>query len=154
IGDHLESGGSLPPGMFNRASIAELLHEHRLGARDHSAVIWPLLSFAVWHDAYVRGSALVPTGTVEGAWPVTVKGVVIHPAALVEAGEIGSGTSIWAYVHVLKGARIGRDCNIGDHCYVEGGVRIGDEVVVKNGVSIWTGVTLEDRVFVGPNATF
>ena len=49
---------------------------------------------------------------------------------------------------------IGRDCNIGDHCYIEGGVTIGDHAVIKNGVSIWQGVTLEDSVFVGPNVAF
>jgi acetyltransferase-like isoleucine patch superfamily enzyme len=54
----------------------------------------------------------------------------------------------------MPGVVIGRDCNIGDHCYIEGGVRLGDQVVVKNGVSVWEGVTLEDRVFVGPNVAF
>ena len=49
---------------------------------------------------------------------------------------------------------IGRDCNIGDHCFIENNVHIGDGVVVKNGVSVWSGVTLEDHVFVGPNAVF
>lgn len=77
-----------------------------------------------------------------------------HPAALVESDQIGAGTRIWAFAHVLSGAVIGRDCNIGDHCYIEGGVVLGDAVVVKNGVSIWDGVTLEDRVFAGPNVAF
>lgn len=85
----------------------------------------------------------------------TVKrGYFSHPTALVEAKEIGEGTRIWAYAHVMKGAVIGRDCNIGDHCYVEGNVRIGNEVIIKNGVSLWDGVTLQDRVFVGPNVAF
>jgi UDP-2-acetamido-3-amino-2,3-dideoxy-glucuronate N-acetyltransferase len=77
-----------------------------------------------------------------------------HPAALVETDQIGAGTRIWAFVHVMAGAVIGRNCNIGDHCYIESGVRIGDEVVVKNGVLVWDGVTLEDRVFVGPGVVF
>ena len=78
----------------------------------------------------------------------------VHPKALVETNQVGAGTRIWAFVHVLKGAVIGKDCNIGDHCFVEGGVTIGNEVVIKNGVSIWEGVTIEDRVFVGPNVAF
>jgi len=78
----------------------------------------------------------------------------VHGTALVESDRVGPGTRIWAFVHVLKGAEIGRDCNIGDHCYIEGGVNIGDEVVIKNGVSIWTGVTIEDRAFIGPNVAF
>lgn len=77
-----------------------------------------------------------------------------HPAALVETDQIGAGTRIWAFAHVMPGAVIGRDCNIGDHCYIEGSVVLGDQVVVKNGVSIWDGVTLEDRVFAGPNVAF
>ena len=77
-----------------------------------------------------------------------------HPTSLVESSHVGPGTRLWAFVHVSKGAEIGRDCNIGDHCYVEGGVKIGDEVVIKNGVSLWNGVTLENRVFVGPNVVF
>ena len=78
----------------------------------------------------------------------------VHPTALVESEHIGPGTRIWAFVHVLPKAEIGRDCNIGDHCFIEGGVKIGDRVVIKNGVSIWAGVILEDLVFVGPNAVF
>jgi len=77
-----------------------------------------------------------------------------HPTALVESEHIGPGTRIWAFVHVLKGAVIGSNCNIGDHCYIEGGVKIGDKVVIKNGVSLWSGVTIEDRAFIGPNAAF
>jgi len=77
-----------------------------------------------------------------------------HPTALVESEQIGSGTRIWAFAHVLKGAEIGADCNIGDHCFIEGDVKVGNRVVIKNGVSIWSGVILEDQVFVGPNAVF
>lgn len=77
-----------------------------------------------------------------------------HPTALVEATAIGAGTRIWAFAHVLKGARIGRDCNIGDHAFIEGGARIGHQVTIKNGVAVWEGVTLRKNVFVGPNAVF
>jgi len=55
---------------------------------------------------------------------------------------------------VLPGARIGADCNICDHTFIEGGAAVGDRVTIKCGVQIWEGVTLEDDVFVGPNATF
>lgn len=77
-----------------------------------------------------------------------------HPQALVESEQIGSDTRIWAFVHILPGARIGADCNICDHVFVENEVVIGDRVTVKSGVQIWDGVTLEDDVFVGPNVTF
>ena len=76
-----------------------------------------------------------------------------HPTALVESDAIGDGTRIWAFVHVLAGAVIGRGCNVGDHCYIEAGAVIGDDVTIKNGVSIWDGVTIERGVFIGPNVT-
>ena len=81
-------------------------------------------------------------------------GFFAHATALVESETIGPGTRIWAFAHVMRDVVIGRDCNFGDHCFIESGVRLGDEVVVKNGVSIWNGVTIEDRVFIGPNAAF
>jgi acetyltransferase-like isoleucine patch superfamily enzyme len=77
-----------------------------------------------------------------------------HPNALCESSQIGSGTRIWAFAHVLPGARIGADCNICDHVFVENDVVIGDRVTVKCGVQLWDGVRLEDDVFIGPNATF
>ena len=55
---------------------------------------------------------------------------------------------------VLDGARIGRDCNLCAHTFVEGGVTIGDRVTLKSGVFLWDGLTVEDDVFIGPNATF
>ena len=77
-----------------------------------------------------------------------------HSKAIVESNQIGQGTRIWAFTHVLPGAVIGADCNICDHVFVENDVRIGDRVTVKCGVQIWDGVELESDVFVGPNATF
>jgi UDP-2-acetamido-3-amino-2,3-dideoxy-glucuronate N-acetyltransferase len=81
-------------------------------------------------------------------------GVFVHPHALCESGEVGPRTRIWAFAHVLAGARIGSDCNLCDHVFVEGAVCIGDRVTVKNGVLLFDGVVIEDDVFVGPNAVF
>jgi UDP-2-acetamido-3-amino-2,3-dideoxy-glucuronate N-acetyltransferase len=78
----------------------------------------------------------------------------VHPNALCETADIGEGTRIWAFAHILPGARIGRDCNVCDGVFVEGDVVIGDRVTVKCGVQLWDGVRLHDDVFVGPNATF
>ena len=80
--------------------------------------------------------------------------VFIHDQGLCESTEVGPRTRIWAFAHVLKGAKVGADCNICDGVFVEGGAVIGDRVTVKCGVQLWTGVELEDDVFVGPNATF
>jgi UDP-2-acetamido-3-amino-2,3-dideoxy-glucuronate N-acetyltransferase len=77
-----------------------------------------------------------------------------HPNALCESSRIGPRTRIWAFAHVLEGARIGADCNICDHVFVENDVVIGDRVTVKCGVQLWDGIRLEDDVFIGPNATF
>ncbi|MGH3578044.1 MAG: acyltransferase [Mycobacterium sp.] len=77
-----------------------------------------------------------------------------HPLALVESDAIGEGTRVWAWAHVMPGARIGKNCNIGDHAFIEGGSTLGDGVTVKNGVLIWEGVTIGDGVFVGPGVLF
>jgi acetyltransferase-like isoleucine patch superfamily enzyme/dTDP-4-dehydrorhamnose 3,5-epimerase-like enzyme len=77
-----------------------------------------------------------------------------HETAIVESDSIGAGTRIWAYAHILPGARIGADCNICDHTFVENDVVIGDRVTIKCGVQLWDGVRIGDDVFIGPNATF
>ena len=78
----------------------------------------------------------------------------VHTTAIVESKSIGAGTRIWAYAHILQGAKIGRDCNIGDHAFIEGGAVIGHRVTVKNAVMIWDGVVLQDDVFAGPGVIF
>jgi acetyltransferase-like isoleucine patch superfamily enzyme/dTDP-4-dehydrorhamnose 3,5-epimerase-like enzyme len=78
----------------------------------------------------------------------------LHPQGLCESPHIGDGTRIWAFAHVLAGARIGRDCNICDHVFIENDVVIGDRVTIKCGVQLWDGLQVEDDVFIGPNATF
>jgi len=78
----------------------------------------------------------------------------IHPTALVETDRIGGGTRVWAFVHVMPQATIGRNCNLGDHVFIESNVTIGNNVTVKNGVSIWEHVHIADNVFVGPHVSF
>jgi acetyltransferase-like isoleucine patch superfamily enzyme len=81
--------------------------------------------------------------------------VFIHPRALVDQDvRIGSGTRVWAFAHLFKGAVVGQDCNICDHTYVEGKVRLGNRVTLKSGVYLWDGVVVEDGVFIGPAAVF
>jgi UDP-2-acetamido-3-amino-2,3-dideoxy-glucuronate N-acetyltransferase len=74
-----------------------------------------------------------------------------HPQAIVESQDIGPRTRIWAFAHIMRGARIGSDCNICDHSFIETGAVLGNNVTVKNGVAVWQGVTIEDNVFLGPN---
>ncbi|MCW2876622.1 MAG: WxcM domain protein C-terminal domain protein [Sphaerisporangium sp.] len=83
-----------------------------------------------------------------------MKHTFIHPQALCESTAVGAGTRVWAFAHVLPGARIGAECNICDGVFVENDVVLGDRVTVKCGVQIWDGITIEDDVFIGPNATF
>ena len=82
-------------------------------------------------------------------------GVMIHESACVdEPCEIGAGTRIWHFSHVMPGARIGRRCNLGQNVMIASDVRLGDDVKVQNNVSVYTGVTLEDHVFCGPSVVF
>ena len=78
----------------------------------------------------------------------------IHPQALVETENIGEGTRVWAFVHILDKVEIGENCNICDHCFIESDVFIGNNVTVKSGIYIWSGVELKDDVFLGPNVVF
>jgi len=83
-----------------------------------------------------------------------MSGFFVHPSGICESSNIGQGSRIWAFAHVLPGAIIGRDCNVCDGVFIENDVQIGDRVTVKCGVQIWDGVRIEDDVFLGPNATF
>lgn len=88
--------------------------------------------------------------TGEGVF-LTGEEVFVHPHALVESGSVGAGTRIWAFAHVMHGARVGAGCNICGHVFIESGAIVGNGVTVKNGVSIWDRVIVEDHVFLGPN---
>ena len=99
----------------------------------------------------LNGAALIHSLSRQG---IEMDDRYFHPAALVESDDIGAGTRVWAFAHVMRGARVGRNCNVGDHAFVEAGAKVGDNVTLKNNVCVWAGVTLEEGVFVGPNATF
>ncbi len=78
----------------------------------------------------------------------------VHSTAVCDAGcQIGEGTRIWHFTHVLAGARIGRDCSVGQGCFV-GNVVIGDGCRIQNHVNLFDGVLLEDAVFCGPGVVF
>jgi UDP-2-acetamido-3-amino-2,3-dideoxy-glucuronate N-acetyltransferase len=80
------------------------------------------------------------------------KAYFAHPTAVIdEPCEIGSGTKVWHYSHVLKGARIGQGCILGQNCQVAEDVSIGNNVKVQNNVSIYAGAVIEDDVFLGPS---
>lgn len=79
----------------------------------------------------------------------------IHESAYVDEGaQIGDGTKIWHFCHVLGGAVIGSGCSLGQNVVVMNGVRIGNNVKIQNNVSVYEGVVLEDDVFCGPSMVF
>lgn len=78
----------------------------------------------------------------------------VHAKAICDTTFVGKGTRIWAFAHAMEGARIGECCNIGEQVFIEGKAVIGNRCTIKNGVAVWDMVTLEDDVFVGPNAVF
>jgi len=81
--------------------------------------------------------------------------VFVHPTATVDPGaQIGRGTRIWHYCHVMGGANIGESCIIGQNVFVGGRAIIGDRVKIQNNVSVYDAVTLEDEVFCGPSMVF
>ena len=79
----------------------------------------------------------------------------VHESSYIdEPVEIGNGTKIWHFSHVMAGAKMGKNCNIGQNVVVSPYVILGDNVKVQNNVSIYTGVVCEDDVFLGPSMVF
>lgn len=79
----------------------------------------------------------------------------VHESSYVDDGcEIGEGTKIWHFSHIMKGCTIGEKCNIGQNVVISPGVVLGDGVKIQNNVSVYTGVVCEDGVFLGPSCVF
>lgn len=79
----------------------------------------------------------------------------IHPTAIIDPDcQIGGGTKIWHFSHLMSHCKIGKNCNLGQNVFVAEGVTIGDHVKVQNNVSIYAGVEVEDDVFLGPSMVF
>ncbi len=83
------------------------------------------------------------------------KGYSYHNTAVIDAGcNIGEGTKIWHFTHIMPDCTIGKNCNFGQNVVVSPGVKLGDNVKVQNNVSIYTGVICENDVFLGPSMVF
>jgi UDP-2-acetamido-3-amino-2,3-dideoxy-glucuronate N-acetyltransferase len=83
------------------------------------------------------------------------KNYYAHPTAVIDEGcEIGDGTKIWHFSHIMSNCKIGQNCNLGQNVVVSPEVVLGNNVKVQNNVSIYTGVTCDDDVFLGPSCVF
>ena len=79
----------------------------------------------------------------------------LDPSAIVDPGcQIGEGTKIWHFSHIMSGSVVGAHCNLGQNVVISPGVKIGNNVKIQNNVSVYTGVELEDDVFCGPSMVF
>jgi UDP-2-acetamido-3-amino-2,3-dideoxy-glucuronate N-acetyltransferase len=98
----------------------------------------------------MKGGAVIDTRAT--GHPVKTPPYFVHESAYVDEGaEVGAGTKVWHFSHVMKGARIGERCVIGQNVNVDGGTLIGNNVKIQNNVSVYTGVVIEDDVFLGPS---
>ena len=113
----------------NGLQVLRVLHAAGQSIREHGK---PVLFAPVHSPSYFAHSSAV----------------IDHPC------EIGAGTKIWHFSHVMKDSQIGADCNLGQNVHVAPGVRIGNNVKIQNNVSVYTGVELEDDVFCGPAMVF
>ncbi|HTA28758.1 MAG TPA: acyltransferase, partial [Bacteroidia bacterium] len=81
--------------------------------------------------------------------------IYIHPTAIVDEGcQIGEGSKIWHFCHVMAGSSLGKKCSLGQNVMIAPGVILGNNVKVQNNVSIYEGVVCEDDVFLGPSMVF
>jgi UDP-2-acetamido-3-amino-2,3-dideoxy-glucuronate N-acetyltransferase len=79
----------------------------------------------------------------------------VHPSAIADPGaQIGKGTRIWHFSHIMPGAVIGANCNIGQNVFIDNNVVVGDGCKVQNNVSLYNSVVLEAEVFIGPSVVF
>ena len=99
-------------------------------------------------ESMARHTAIVLHAPAKAAEP----SYFLHPSAVVDKPcEIGAGTKIWHFSHILSGAKIGERCIIGQNCQIAGGVVIGNNVKIQNNVSVYTGAEIDDDVFLGPS---
>lgn len=83
------------------------------------------------------------------------KEIFLHETTVVDTPcQIGKGTKIWHFCHLMANCSIGEDCNIGQNVFIASGVVIGNRVKIQNNVSVYQGVSLEDEVFIGPSVVF
>lgn len=102
-----------------------------------------------------KGRAVAPTELRRTATVDQTRANQAHETAVIdEPAEIGAGTRIWHFSHILPRVRIGRDCVIGQNAMIGPDVTVGDRCKIQNNVSIYKGVTLEDGVFCGPSCVF
>jgi len=84
-----------------------------------------------------------------------IKNYFAHPSAIIDEGcEIGEGTKIWHFSHIMPNCKLGKNCNIGQNVVISPEVILGNNVKAQNNISIYTGVTCDDDVFLGPSMVF
>ncbi|WP_214459940.1 acyltransferase [Flavihumibacter fluvii] len=80
---------------------------------------------------------------------------ISHPSAIIDPGaQIGDGTRIWHFCHLMPGAIVGERCTIGQNVFIDNNVMVGNGCKIQNNVSLYNGVVLEDDVFIGPSVVF
>ena len=81
--------------------------------------------------------------------------IFIHPTAVIDEGaQIGKGTRIWHFCHLMPGSRLGENCTIGQNVFIDNNAVVGNRVKIQNNVSVYNGVVIEDDVFLGPSMVF
>src|SRR5687767_14514651 len=81
--------------------------------------------------------------------------IFIHPSSIIDDGaEIGSGTRVWHFSHLMRSCKVGENCIIGQNVFIDNDVVIGNAVKIQNNVSVYNGVVIEDEVFIGPSVVF
>ena len=86
---------------------------------------------------------------------MTQDNIYIHPSSVIDEGaNIGRGTKVWHFCHLMPGSVVGENCIIGQNVFIDRNVSIGNGVKIQNNVSVYNGVTVENDVFLGPSVVF
>jgi len=126
----------------------ESIRTRRTPRTDGKSALRVLEVLSACEESLHKGGQSTPIAKIE-------KSYFAHPTAVIDPDcEIGEGTKIWHFSHVMAGAKMGRRCNLGQNVVISPGVKIGDNVKIQNNVSVYTGVELEDDVFCGPSMVF
>jgi len=138
---------------YEGLKVLKILNASQASLNDNGRII--KLGFGAEDNDLDEAAASPTASAANSIRRAEAQGAFVHPSAIVDDNvQIGRGTKIWHFSHMLSHSKIGENCNIGQNVVVGPNVDIGKDCKIQNNVSIYKGITLEDGVFCGPSMVF